>query len=191
MANRLAQDAFTRDQGDDGHLAGVNATLRDVRVVHLRSIRASDETEVLLAFDRLSQEARYMRCMRVVKAPNLEHLRKTLAAFRWDGDAIIATVPAADGVDILGGATCIILDDPTRCEDAISVAADYGGDGLGSTLGHAIVDAASRRGLQAMEGFILAVNHPLLRLAHRLGCTIDREPEDASVCLCRLSLQRA
>ena len=90
---------------------GVDATLRDGRVVHLRPIRASDEAEVLQAFERLSPEARYMRFMRVVKAPNLERLRRTLAAFPQGGDAIIATVPAADGIDIVGSATYIILDD--------------------------------------------------------------------------------
>ena len=47
---------------------GPRMRLRDGRVVHLRSIHASDEAEVLQAFDRLSPEARYMRFMRVVKA---------------------------------------------------------------------------------------------------------------------------
>ena len=168
---------------------GVDATLRDGRVVHLRSIRASDEAEFLQAFERLSPEARYMRFMRVVKAPNLERLRKTLAAFPQGGDAIIATVPAADGIDIVGSATYVILDDSTSCEFAISVAADYGGAGLGSTLMRAIIDAASRRGLKEMEGFILAVNQPMLAWPGAWGSRSPRDPEDPSVRICRLPLQ--
>lgn len=167
----------------------MDATLRDGRVVHLRSIRASDEAEFLQAFERLSPDARYMRFMRVVKAPNLARLRKTLAAFPRGGDAIIATVPATDGIDIVGSATYVILDDSTRCEFAITVSADFGGAGLGSTLMRAIIDAASRRGLKEMEGFILAVNQPMLRLASRMGFAVSRDPEDPSVRLCCLQLQ--
>jgi RimJ/RimL family protein N-acetyltransferase len=189
MPDSLPPPSFERDQASEGGFAGVDATLRDGRVVHLRPIRASDEAEFLQAFDRLSPEARYMRFMRVVKAPNLERLRKTLAAFPQGGDAIVATVPAADGIDIVGSATFVILDDQTTCEFAISVAADYGGAGLGSTLMRAIIDAARRRGLREMEGFVLAVNQPMLRLASRLGFTISRDPEDASVRFCRLQLQ--
>ena len=64
-----------------------------------------------------------MRFMRVVKAPNLERLRRTLAAFPQGGDAIIATVPAADGIDIVGAAQYMRAgdaDDKT-CEFAITV----------------------------------------------------------------------
>jgi acetyltransferase len=53
----------------------------------------------------------------------------------------------------------------------------------------AMIDAASRRGLKQMEGFVLAVNQPMLRLASRMGFTVSRDPEDPSVRLCRLALQ--
>jgi len=39
-----------------------------------------------------------------------------------------------------------------------------------------------------MEGFVLAVNQPMLRLARRLGFTIAHDPEDALVRLCSLHL---
>lgn len=191
MSGPVAQTAAEREPAGGGEFRGMDATLRDGRVVHLRSIRASDEAEFLQAFDRLSPDARYMRFMRVVKTPNLERLRKTLAAFPQGGDAIIATVPAADGIDIVGSATYVILDDSTSCEFAISVAGDYGGAGLGGTLMHAIIDAAGRRGLKEMEGFILAVNQPMLRLASRMGFTVSRDPEDPSVRQCRLALKSA
>ncbi len=189
MAEPLPAPGFGADPACDGGVDGVDVTLRDGRVVHLRSIRASDEGEVLQAFDRLSPEARYMRFMRVVKAPNLERLRKTLAAFPQGGDAIIATVPAPDGIDIVGSATYVILDDATSCEFAISVAAEYSGAGLGRTLMGTLIDTARRRGLTAMEGFVLSVNQPMLRLATRVGFTVAHDPEDASVRICRLALQ--
>ncbi|HWS28270.1 MAG TPA: GNAT family N-acetyltransferase [Xanthomonadales bacterium] len=189
MSDSLVQPYPQREPAGDARVPEVDVVLRDGRTVHLRSICASDEAEVVQAFERLSPEARYMRFMRVVKEPNMERLRKTLATFPQGGDVVIATVPAADGIDIVGSATYVILDNSTGCEFAISVAADYGGAGLGSTLMRAIIDAASRRGLKEMEGFVLAANQPMLRLASRMGFTIARDPEDASVRLCHLQLQ--
>ena len=188
MSAPAAQTVSERDPAGGGTFRAADATLRDGRVVHLRSIRVSDEAEVVQAFERLSPDARYMRFMRVVKAPNMERLRKTLAAFPKGGDTIIATVPAADGIDIVGGATYVILDDTTHGEFAITVAADYGGAGLGSTLMRVMIEAASRRGLKAMEGFVLAVNQPMLRLASRLGFSIARDPDDPSTRICTLTL---
>ncbi len=52
----------------------------------------------------------------------------------------------------------------------------------------ALIDAAKRRGLQDMEGFVLAENKPMLRLAARLGFSIAPDPEDRTVRLCRLRL---
>jgi hypothetical protein len=39
-----------------------------------------------------------------------------------------------------------------------------------------------------MEGFVLAKNQPMLKLATRLGFSISPDPEDASIRICRLRL---
>ena len=131
-------------------------TLRDGRVVHIRAMRTTDEAEILQAFDRLSADARYMRFMHTVREPNVERVRKVLASFPESGLGIVATVPAADGIDIVGTAMFVIGGDAATCEFAITIAADYGGAGLGSALMTALIDAAKRRGLKVMEGFVLA-----------------------------------
>jgi acetyltransferase len=165
-----------------------DVTLRDGRVVHLRAMQPSDEAELLQAFERMDADARYMRFMRVVHEPNLDRLRNALASFPVGGLGIVATAPAADGIDIVGSAIFVIGSHPSSCEFAINVAADYGGAGLGGTLMTALIDAAKRRGLQDMEGFVLAENKPMLRLAARLGFSIAPDPEDRTVRLCRLHL---
>lgn len=165
-----------------------DATLRDGRRVHIRALRTTDEAEILQAFERLGPEARYMRFMRAVREPDLTRLRQALASLPASGTGLVATVPAADGIDIVGSAICMIGADPTRGEFAISVAGDYGGAGLGRTLMQVLIDAARRRGLREMEGFVLAVNKPMLALAQRLGFAIAPDPDDRSVCLCRLPL---
>ena len=159
--------------------------LRDGRIVHIRAMRESDQAAILQAFDRLSPEARYMRFMRVVGEPNIERLREALASLPESGLGIVATV---DGTDIVGSATFFIGRDPTRCEFATTVIGDYGSLGLGRALMTALIAAAKQRGLHEMEGFVLAKNQPMLRLAARLGFSISPDPDDASVRICRLQL---
>jgi hypothetical protein len=48
--------------------------------------------------------------------------------------------------------------------------------------------AAKRRGPHEMEGYVLANNQPMLRLASRLGFGISPDPDDPSVRICRLRL---
>jgi hypothetical protein len=55
----------------------------------------------------------------------------------------------------------------------------------------ALIAAAKRRGLSEMEGFVLARNQPMLRLAARLRFEILPDPEDAAVRICRLRLAEA
>ena len=165
-----------------------DVALRDGRAVHVRAMRQADEAEILHAFNRLSADARYMRFMHAVREPNLERLRKVLASFPESGVGIIATVPAGDGIDIVGTAIFVIGSDRATCEFAMTVAPNYGGAGLGRTLLTVLVDAARRRGLREMEGFVLAVNKPMLGLAARVGFSVSRDPHDPAVRICRLRL---
>jgi RimJ/RimL family protein N-acetyltransferase len=165
-----------------------DSTLRDGRGVRVRAMSSSDDAEILQAFGRLGADARYMRFMRAVREVNQDRLRKTLASFPEHGFGIVATVPAADGFDIVGSAILVIEKNPSICEFAITILPEFGGAGLGRTLLSTLIATAKRRGLKKMEGFVLAVNRPMLKLASRLGFSIVRDPEDASVCNCRLSL---
>jgi RimJ/RimL family protein N-acetyltransferase len=165
-----------------------DTTLRDGRTVHIRAMRPADETELLQAFERMSAEARYMRFMRSVREPNLERVRKALASFPEGGMGIVATVPATDGIDIVGSAIFVIGGDRTSCEFAINVGSAFGGAGLARTLMTTLIDAAGKRGLAEMEGFVLAANQPMLRLAARLGFSITPDPDDRAVRVCRLRL---
>ena len=169
----------------DSGFTDFDCSLRDGRIVHIRAMRQSDQAAILRAFDRLSPDARYMRFMRVVGEPNVERLRKALASFPESGLGIVATVSETD---IVGSATFLIGQDPTSCEFATTVTGDYGGLGLGRALMTALIAAAKQRGLHEMEGFVLAKNQPMLRLAARLGFSISPDPDDASVRICRLQL---
>ena len=152
--------------------------LRDGRNVHVRAIQPSDEAEILQAFDRMDPDARYMRFMTAKRSANVPRLREVLASFPEKGFMIAATVPAPDGIDIVGSASFMIAPDGKACEFAITVLGEWGGAGLGRLLMETLVEAARARGLGKMHGYILATNQPMLRLASRLGFRTTRDPDD-------------
>ncbi len=166
----------------------IDIALRNGRTVRLRAIGPADEEELLQAFDRLGAEARYMRFMHSVREANVPRLRQVLDSFPEKGLAIAATVPADDGIDIVGSATFVLGPRGDDCEFAVSVTDAWAGAGLGRVLLAALVDAARKRGLREMTGFVLAGNAPMLRLAARLGFAVGRDPDDFSQCICRLDL---
>ncbi|MER2514896.1 MAG: GNAT family N-acetyltransferase [Candidatus Accumulibacter phosphatis] len=165
-----------------------DVVLRDGRAVHLRAMHCSDEGELLQFFERLDPETRYMRFMHVVRKPDVKRLRRVLAFIPERGTGIVATIPADDGIDIVGGSSLMIGQDPANCEFAVTVTAAYARTGLGHTLMSALIAAAKARGLVEMEGFVLRANTAMLRLANRLGFTTSADPEDFSVVICRLRL---
>jgi len=162
--------------------------LRDGRTVHIRAMRPDDEAELVQMFERMSAPARYMRFMHPVREPNLERVRKLLASFPDEGQGLVATVPAADGIDIVGSAMFVVLPDRQHCEFATTVSAAFAGAGLARTLMSLLIDSARRRGLTEMEGFVLAENQSMLGLARRLGFAISVDPDDRAIRICRLPL---
>ena len=163
-------------------------TLRDGRTVQVRAMQPTDEAELLQAFARMSSEARYMRLMHVVREPDRERLRQVLASFPQAGIGLVATVPAADGLDIAGSAMAMFAPDGSGCEFATSVAAAHGGAGLGTLLLQQLIAEARRRGRREMEGYVLSENKPMLALARKLGFSVAYVPGDASVRICKLPL---
>lgn len=166
----------------------IDIALRDGRTVRVRALARADEEALLQAFDRLGADARYMRFMHAVREANVPRLRQVLDSFPEKGLAIAATVPAADGIDIVGSASFVVGARGDDCEFAVTVADGWAGAGLGRALLAALVGAARRRGLREMVGFVLAENAPMLRLAARLGFAVKRDSDDFSQCICRLDL---
>ena len=167
---------------------GCDMTLRDGRIVHLRPTSMADEAELVQGFERMSQAARYMRWLHTVREPNLERARKGLAMFPGIGIGLVATAPAADGIDIVGTAMAIFAADGPGCEFAVNVDARFGGAGLGTALMTTLIAEARRRGRKEMVGFVLSENRSMLRLAKRLGFSTGPDPHDATVRICRLAL---
>jgi RimJ/RimL family protein N-acetyltransferase len=170
--------------------APIEVPLRDGRRVRLREIRPEDREEVRQAFDQLSSESRYTRFMSSVRELSPQMLDRAVRRQTERELALVAETDAPDGIDIVADARYYVNSDGESCECAVIVADDWQRVGLASRLMRELIQGARERGLQRMEGFVLAENRAMLDLARRLGFTVSADPDDPMVKAVRLDLTR-
>jgi len=151
--------------------------LRGQRPVTLRGIVEADAAEIVQAFERLSPDSRYLRFMQHKKSLDLAVVHRGVRPQSGEEFVFVATVPAADGIDIVGAARFVrsasnVGDARQICEFAITVAEDWRGTGLATELLASLIRRARRDGYRVIEGFVLAGNGPMLGLARRLGFAV-------------------
>lgn len=157
--------------------------LRNGREVTLRTVDASDSAEIVQAFERLSADSRYSRFMQHKKQLDPAALERGVHPRPGRDFVLLATIPAADGIDIVGAAQYVRANENNAkaCEFAITVAEDWRGNGLSTELLAGLLRQAPGDGYTTMEGSVLAENTPMLALARRLGFQVDPVPGDATV----------
>jgi RimJ/RimL family protein N-acetyltransferase len=157
--------------------------------VTLRAIAATDAPEIMQAFERLTTESRYSRFMQHKRELDPAALDRGVNPRPGRDFAFVATIPAADGIDIVGAAQYVRSDESgSRCEFAITVAEDWRGTGLATELLASLVRRARRDGYKVMEGSVLAENAPMLALARKLRFTAHPDPKDATLLRVQRSL---
>jgi RimJ/RimL family protein N-acetyltransferase len=166
----------------------VDVELRDGRWVRLREMRPDDRDEIRQAFGRLSTESRYARFMAAVRDLTPRMLDHAVGPPGERELSLVAEIDAPDGIDIVGGARYYVQTGGESCEFAITVVDAWQGSGLASRLLRALIEGARIRSLRRMEGFVLAGNRRMLRLAQHLGFSVDTDPDDATVKIVRLDL---
>jgi len=162
--------------------------LRDGRAVVLREIQAQDQEGMLAAFHRLSADSRYTRFMMAMRDPSAGMLEAATHPLP-DREFALVAVSTDKRVDrIVAGARYAHAPGSDTCEFAVTVADDWHGLGLAGRLLQILIASARERGLRRMEGYVLAMNTPMRRLARRLGF-VDRPcPDDPTLRVMSLSL---
>lgn len=79
---------------------------------------------------------------------------------------------------VVGVSRYITNPDKASCEFSLVVADDFNGKGLGSRLMLSIMEEARDKGLDEIEGLVLANNPGMLKLMKGLGFTIKAFPDD-------------
>jgi RimJ/RimL family protein N-acetyltransferase len=167
--------------------------LRDGREVTLRAITEDDKAEIVQAFDRLSADSRYLRFMRHKKQIDPAALEQGVRPRPGEAFVLVATVPAADGIDIVGAAQYLhaARSAGRTCEFAVTVAEDWRGGGLAARLLQGLLRSARRDSFETMEGWVLAENLPMLTLARRLHFRVEAVADDTTLFRVARTLQPA
>lgn len=151
-------------------LDGVDVTLRPIR----RDDAAMEQDFVR----QLSDRSRYQRFMGTVRELPEAKLRELTDVDGVRHVAIVAT-GVVDGQEIeLGVARYVVDAGGRRCEFAIAVADAWQRSGLAGLLMDRLIAIARSRGLEAMEGSVLATNVAMLHFARQLGFEVRSEADD-------------
>ncbi|WP_210547265.1 bifunctional acetate--CoA ligase family protein/GNAT family N-acetyltransferase [Rhodoferax sp. PAMC 29310] len=137
---------------------------------------------------KLSPESRYFRFV-----SSMQELPATMLSrftlIDYDREMALVAVyrerrVGADGsttemARIVGVSRYITNPDRTSCEFSLVVSDDFKGKGLGSRLMLSIMDFAREKGLEEIEGLVLANNPTMLKLMKSLGFAVKPFSEDA------------
>lgn len=156
--------------------------LSDGTPLIIRPIRPEDAQSEVEFVRRLSPTAKRLRFMGAIDELSPEMLaRFTQIDYRRE-TALVAMVESPGGKpEQHGVARYTINPDDKSCEFAIVVSDKYQGQGIGTRLMKALMEAARDHGLTRMEGTVLRENSNMLRLMADLGFTQSRDPDDPDV----------
>ncbi len=148
--------------------------------VTLRPIRREDAAMETAFVRQLSDQSRYQRFMGTVRELPEAKLRELTDVDGVRHVAIVATAVIEGRETELGVARYVVDASGRRCEFAIAVADAWQHSGLAGLLMARLVDIARSRGLEAMEGSVLAANVAMLHFARQLGFEVLVDADDAT-----------
>ena len=160
--------------------------LPDDKAGVLRPIRPDDATALQKFVRGLSEEARYMRFVSMMRELTPRMLARYTHVDYHRELALVATTQDTDGSNeagesvesIIGLAHYLRNPDGQGAEYALVIADDWQGHGLGRRLMSRLIEAAREQGLSYIEGLVLSNNRPMLSLMTGLGMKNDPDPDD-------------
>jgi GNAT superfamily N-acetyltransferase len=142
--------------------------LRGGSEVVVRPIRPDDKDAVAGAFERLSDDSRYMRFMTAIDKLGPTELAYLTEVDHHDHEALIA-FEQATGAAVGVGRFVRGEDDPASAEAAVTVIDDWQGRGLGTALCNLIAERAREEGIRRFTALLLADNRQMLDVLASLG----------------------
>ncbi|HEY5776857.1 MAG TPA: GNAT family N-acetyltransferase [Xanthomonadales bacterium] len=155
--------------------------LNDGTDIIIRPIRPED-AEIEQEFIRsLSAESKYFRFMNSIHELSLEMLVRFTQIDYHNEMALVAINPSHKGEEEIGVARYMTNPDKKTCEFAIVVSDKWQGKGIARLLMQKLIDIARNRGLEVMEGQVLANNFRMLELMSSLNFQISNDPTDPGI----------
>ena len=147
---------------------GENVRLRDGSHVLIRPVRPDDKPLLVAAFERLSEESRYLRFMGYKKVLSLRDLEFFTELDHVDHEAIAAIDPFT-GEGLAVARYMRFSQDPSAAEAAVVVIDAWQGRGLGSVLLERLAERAREHGIERFEATLFTDNKAMLALFEQIG----------------------
>lgn len=161
--------------------------LRDGRKLLLRPIAPQDADTLRRSFERMSSHDVRMRFMHALKELSPEYARKLVDLDPKKAFALVLVEAKPPELALIGAVARTALDEDGReAEFAIVLGQEIRGQGLGRYLMEKLIEWCRLQELDAIYGFILTENEPMLELATDLG--FDIGPSDEDILIARLRL---
>ena len=165
---------------DSAH-ASRTCRLNDGTQILIRPIRPEDAENEREFVNGLSDQSKYYRFMYSLNEITPEMLAR-YTQIDYDREmAFIALAGSGDQQKQIGVARYSTYPSEPVCEFAVVVADEWQGKGVGTALLRVLIESARVKGLERMEGSVLATNRHMLRFIADAGFEITPDPDDRSV----------
>jgi len=134
----------------------------------------------------LSPQTRHNRLLGGTVAITREYLERLTSVDYSRDMALAATVMLEK--EVLIGVARYVRDADGSAEFAIVLADAWQGRGIGGRMLKRLAEIARKRGVHRLYGDILSINRPMLGLVQKLGFTLGRNPDDATLTRATLAL---
>lgn len=157
-------------------------------IATVRPIRPEDAAMEASFVRNLSDDARHFRFMVALKELPREMLFR-FTQIDYDRELALVVLVNQGGAEVeIAVARYVMTPDVRSATVAIVVADEWQGKGIGARLFGMLIDAARARGIERLEGEMLAENSAVRALVTRFGFTIRADPKDADICLIEKTL---
>jgi hypothetical protein len=161
--------------------------LRNGDTAILRSVRSEDATLIQQLIQAQSEHSRYTRFMsKASEVPPA--LLAQLASPDYHRDYALILHTNSPTPTPLAHANYIADPIPTSCEFGIIIDDKLQGQGIGHQLMTQLIAHAKTQGHTLMRAEILSDNHPMQKLALKLGFTLNKHPHDNGLVEAKLHL---
>ena len=161
--------------------------LRNGETAILRSVRSEDAALIQQLIQAQSEHSRYTRFMsKASEVPPA--LLAQLASPDYHRDYALILHTNSPTPTPLAHANYIADPIPTSCEFGIIIDDKLQGQGIGHQLMTHLIAHAKAQGHTLMRAEILADNHPMQKLALKLGFTLNKHPHDNGLVEAKLHL---
>ena len=159
------------------------------QAVVLRPLRRDDHAIEHAFVSGLSPETRHNRLLGGMIQITREYVER-LTTVDFSRDMALAAAVTLQGREVLIGVARYVLEaDGRACEFALVIADAWQRRGLGQKMMGKLIAVARARGLERIYGDVLSTNRSMLDFCRKLGFTLGRNPEDATVTRAALALR--